>query len=82
MACSVVKFTFILCYVARSVLYISNTDTVETVYFENIHSITNCVIILGRTWACSQKIFPIQKNFFEVWSKLNLEIHVEVSLRG
>jgi hypothetical protein len=69
------------CYAVRSMLHVSNTDTLKSVHFDCFHSIMNYGIISWGNSSNSKKIFTKQKKIVRLMAVSNLEIHVEAYLR-
>jgi hypothetical protein len=49
------------CYAVRSVVHMSNINTLKSIYYAHVHSVVKYGIILGFFFSSSGKIFTLQK---------------------
>jgi hypothetical protein len=54
------------CYAVRSLLHISNTDTLKSIYFVYIHSLMKYGIIFWGNSSDSKKVFTLQKKIVRI----------------
>jgi hypothetical protein len=54
------------CYATRSVVHISNINTVKSIYNAYFHSVIKCGIILWGNSSNSVKIFTLQKKIIRI----------------
>jgi hypothetical protein len=54
------------CYAVRSLLHISNTDTIKSIYFAYFHSLMKYGIIFWGTSSDSKKVFTLQKKIVRI----------------
>jgi hypothetical protein len=54
------------CYAVRSLLHISNTDTVRSIYFVYLHSLMKYGIIFWGNSSDSKKVFTLQKKIVRI----------------
>lgn len=52
-------------YTVRSVVNVSNTDSLKSIYVTYLNSVVKCGIIFGGTISNIGKIFTIQKKIFQ-----------------
>jgi hypothetical protein len=56
-----------VCYAVRSLLHISNTDTLKSIYFAYFHSLMKDGIIFRGNSSDSKKVFTLEKKILESW---------------
>jgi hypothetical protein len=54
------------CYAVRSVLHISNTDALKSIYFDYFHSLVKYGIIWGGNSPHSKKVITLQKKTIRI----------------
>jgi hypothetical protein len=54
------------CYAVRSMLHITNNDTLKSIYFAYFHSLMKYEIILGGNSPDSKKVFTLQKKIVRI----------------
>jgi hypothetical protein len=54
------------CHAVRSVLHISNTDTLKSIYFAHFHSLMKHGIIFWANSSDSKKVFTLQKKIVRI----------------
>jgi len=70
------------CYAVRSVVHISNLNTLKSTYHEYFHFVIKCGRIFGDNSANSWTICTLQKKIIRIMSVHNSEYLVEVFLNN
>jgi hypothetical protein len=68
------------CYALRSLVHISNINTLQTIYYAYFYSVIKCGIILGGNSSTVGRFSLYKRKSSELWVVHDQELHVEVYL--
>jgi len=68
------------CYAIRSLVHVSNINTLQTIYYAYFHSIIKCGIIFWGNSSTVGRFSLHKRKSSELWVVHNQELHVEVCL--
>jgi hypothetical protein len=70
------------CYAVRSVVHISNINTLKSIYYANFHYFIKYGILLWGNPSISWKIFTLQKKIVRIMANANQKPLVKVYLNN